>query len=651
MRIAITDSWPNLIHSAEREFLRRFVASASRVGHEAIEVITSKDIYNCNPDFVLCTHEFTPKLTKYPTFGIIWSPPNFYKNDTRRVRNIRSYDAYLVGSNQVREYLVDLEFKSNVSKPKSNFPFLPVAPERDFRIRNLRNPRSLAYIGVHWEGARHGDVISSLAHSGKLTVYGPPKSWSHLHSGYGGSIDFDGQQLFDVLSAHGIALCIHKEEHRMADTPSMRLFEAAAAGCVIIADEIPYARRILGDSALYVDLSQPSKKVVKEIQQHVQWISTNPEKANELASEAHKILNRQNSLEQLIWNTCRFFTEVEKYESNKTKEVNTYFSTATIRSFGSKSESVPNPTVDIIVRCGDRNLDYVIRAIESVKAQRAGYFRILLVDYKHREDIREFAQQRQTSNTDIKYLSDVDDSGLRSASLWKGFSEVTAPFFSILDDDDAIMPDHFCNLLFSAIQNPAASFLYCGVVRIEEDGEFIHAPNFNGPGGRQIEENRELKFLDGFSLRRLLMSDNYIQSNAWIARKELLSGSILEDPKLKFAEDIYLYYLLASRTEFVACNCATAYSYWRSKARDNCMLGLQSEAWDECMQRIRLRLNHLTFPRSATFEEILQNQQRLDAMTTKKVAPLKSWLQSFPIYNTLREARRHRRRLRRYAKM
>lgn len=665
MRIAVTDSWPNLIHCAEREFLRRFAASASRVGHEAIEVITTDDINACNPDFVLCTHEFTPKLTSYPTFGVMWSPPEFYRHDAFRIRSIRSYDAYLVGSDCVRDYLDDLDFKSNIPKLKSDFRFLPVAPERNFQQRDSRKPRSLAYIGVHWEGARHDTVISTLAHTGKITAYGPQSSWSQLRSGYGGPIDFDGERLFDVLSSHGIALCIHKDEHRAADTPSMRLFEAAAAGCVIIADEIPYAKNLLGESALYIDLRAPANDVIETIQNHVAWVQANPEKATELAREAHQILNRQNSLENLISKTCAFAQNVADHKMSQAESVTRYFTPQGLPQSTPPAERapavLPSSIVDIVVRCGDRDIKYLKRVVRSVESQTTGCFRILLVDYKDRADIQDFARSQSTIKTQLKYLTSIDN-GLRSTALWQGLSEVTAPFFAVMDDDDGLMPDHFCNLLFSAIQSPEASFFYCGVVRIEEDGEILHAPNFNGPGGKEIRECRELKFLDEFNLRRLIMTDNYIQSNAWIARKELLSGPLLKDPKLKYAEDMYLYYFLASKTEFVACNCATAYWYWRSKARDNSMFEAQSKAWEQCVQRIRLRLRDLTFPRSAAFSDILRDQHLLsgigysmgiaappstDSTKIKKTGPIKSLLLRIPGAQAFREARRRRRRLRR----
>jgi glycosyltransferase involved in cell wall biosynthesis len=660
MRIALTESWPNLFHSAEREFMRRFEQAAARAGHTVVVVTTSDDIHEANPDFVLCMHEYTPKLTPYPTFGVLWGPPEFYRGDAYRVRSIRSYDAYLVGSEEVRRYLDDLEFQSKIKKQKSSFHFLPVAPFRPLSCGRGSMRRTLAYAGIHWDGDRHGEIISELANAGVITVYGPKARWSKLRTAYGGSIDFDGSALFDVLSSHGIALCLHKQEHRDADTPSMRLFEAAAADCVIIVDEIPYAKRMLGDCALYVSLSQPLVQVVKNIQDHVRWVAANPEKATAMAHRSHDILNQDNSLEKLIGQTCSFAEEFKAITFKKRAAVED-FAASTASDVENSSCSIPSEPdrlpaiIDVILRCGGRELNYVKRAIDSIEAQSIGIFRVILVDYMGRSDLKQFAEEANYKKVSIKYV-EAPNNGLRSTALWLGFVQVTAPFFAVMDDDDYVMPEHYCGLLYSAVMDSEACFYYCGVVRVEEDGVQIPAPNFTGPGKKIIPETRELKFLDEFSLGRLIAMDNYIQSNAWIARSSLLKGSVLEDPLLQFAEDMYLYLLLASKTKFVCSYHATAYWSWRSSARNNSMFEVGSDAWNHCATRICLRLQGITFPYSVSYSELRLNQQLLHnaadrlginypvagTAKKKKVSPIKKWLRSFAIYNLYREARRRR---------
>lgn len=645
MLIALTDSFPNSEQNAEKEFIRRFKAVAERAGHSAIEVTTSDDILDCKPDFVLCMHEFSPKLTPYTTIGVMWSPPAFSRNDPYRLRCIRSYDGYLVGSNEVRLFLEDLEFPSGVSKPKSDFRFLPVAQERPFEDCTRR---TLAYLGIHWDGARHGDVIDTLIERNLITVYGPPQSWSRLTSGYGGFIPFDGVAVYETLGSHGMALCLHRDEHRLADTPSQRLFEAAAAGCLIVADEMSFTREVLGDNALYVDLSKPAQIAAETIARHVRWATANPDRASEMARRAHAILNREYSLEKLFAKTCEF-AETVKRSSEAAREF--------VRGhrFGADTPA-DQPGVDVIIRCGGRSMDFLKRSLGSLEAQTVGPLRAILVDFKGRSDIEAFAREARVANVTIKYVQ-APDNGKRSTALWTGLAEVSAPFFAVLDDDDYLMPEHFCGLLNTALHNPDASFIYSGVIRVEENTGYYHAaPNFNGPRGRVILEKRNLTWLDDFNIREVF-HNNFICSHTWIAKSELLRDlRVMVDPLLQYAEDVYLYLMLAAKTRFVCSNQATAYWNWRSAERDNSMFQGGTDAWMECAERTGVRLGHLTFAKGVTLQDIRRAAQtpppapagvigdvKPKKQKKKKPNPLRRFLHSIPAYQDYREGRSQRR--------
>ena len=51
----------------------------------------------------------------------------------------------------------------------------------------------------------------------------------------------------------------------------MRLFEAAAAGALIITDDFEFPREWFRDSVLYVDAELPAPMVVEQIVSHVEW--------------------------------------------------------------------------------------------------------------------------------------------------------------------------------------------------------------------------------------------------------------------------------------------------------------------------------------------------------------------------------------------
>ena len=601
MHIAAVNSFPCLVNTPEVEYIKRLAHAADKIGCRVYEVITSDDIHACQPDFVLPVHEFTPKLTPYFTLGVLWSPPSHYEADPRRVKSILSYDAYLVGSPQVGRFLDDLEFATGVHKPRSSFRFLPTTQSTEFVPRPTDQAYELVYVGAHWDGPRHGELLAGLSGVDEIALYGPEDTWQAHGRSYRGTVPFDGTSVLGILARHGVALCIHRHDHRVADTPSMRLFEAAAAGCLIISDEIPFARQVLGDSAFYVDLRRDPRETVAQVLHILRWARRNHAAATAMAAESHRILRDEFSIETTLQRCCEFVGQVTAdVGARQSAAINRL--SATTASVGAEQRAL----VDIIVRTGDRDLAFLRRALRSVAAQTVGHYRIILADYKSRTEVRALAAAECTSNMHIYYLS-CPDTRLRSNSLWSALGEVKAPYFAMLDDDDSIMPQHFPSLIALADQDPGRPLYYSGVVRVEENpGDYIISPNFAGPLWSEVRENRELKFLDHFNLPRLIAFDNYIQSNAWIARSELLDLTLLVDPQVSVGEDMYLYLMLARAGRFKCTFSPTAYWYWRSSDCDNSMLQVNQETWARDGRKVIRRLSQQVFPGGLAFCEIRQ---------------------------------------------
>lgn len=603
MHIALVNSFPNLPHTAEIEYIARFQRAAAQLGHTAYEVVTSDDIHACEPDFVIATHDFTPKLTPYLTLGTMWNPPHFFERSEDRVKSVLSYDGYLIGSQPVRKFIEDLEFSLGLAKPKSDFAFLPVAPERG--LPPPGDPRwDLVYVGAHWDGQRHGGLLSLLDQSGVLNVYGPETSWTHCPGSYRGRIPFDGEAIFRVLSQHGIALCLHKEEHRRADTPSSRLFEAAAAGCVLISDEIPFARRVLGDSAFFVDLSASSEEAFRTILAHVDWIRANPGRATAMAAASRSIMAREYGLQRSVERCCGFARSIIEQRREATRS-----SLIALDSPGPADPANAGPAVtikksevadiDLILRAGQACRASVRRSLRAVADQEEGRLRVLLMDDTGRNDLKELAAAETLPHMRVEYVRASVD-GPRSSILWHGLRAVEAPLFALLDAHHTTMAGHLPSLLRLAAKNPQQAFFYSGVVRVQEDGAFVQRPNFDGPLNAVIPERRSLQHLDVHDIERLIAFDPYLRPNGWIARTTLLDGQILDDPRMEVGEELYLYLLLASRTDFVCSFSPTA--YWNA-GPDDLAHPLAQERWAAARRILTTRLRHLRFPAGCTPNE------------------------------------------------
>ncbi|MET4608592.1 hypothetical protein ABIB90_008098 [Bradyrhizobium sp. JR4.1] len=571
MKIAIQNSWPNLSFSAEREFIARVKLAGDRLGWSVVEVVTSDDIMAAAPEVVIVTHEFSPKLTQYPTLGVIWSPTAFFSPDPDRVRNILSYDGYLVANASLREYLADLLRAHGKDAPISRFDFLPsaLATAREVDEPRTRGVRSLFYAGVHWDGHRHGDLFAALKGRIPMRIHGDPQRWQHAGKDFAGPLPFDGKSVVDTIRECGIALALHGSAHRAENIPSMRLFEATSAGAVVISDRLAFAVNEFSDALLYVDADQSAEVVSQQIVSHVSWINANPDIAQGMADRGREIFNKSLALEDILSRLPSFMEDVRK-------------------STGVCSENEDG--VDIIIRVGSRPLSMIERAVASVAAQTHRHIGLIVVTFRPVDGLADLLARYKGRFITIRILK-APDNGVRSTPLWIGLKAASATFIGNLDDDDVIHPNHVASLVQTLRQRRAkrAPLAYAGTIQVQEDdGHWFDQINFRGDRGQTIEERRRLRFLEAFDARKMLQFENFIQSNAWLARRSALTPETLQDPELVVAEDVYLYLTLMLKGPFVCSWKPTAEWNWRSTMRDNVMFSpeLWGAVWGHLHQKL-----------------------------------------------------------------
>jgi len=569
LRIAILNAWPNLEYSAEREFIARLKRACLNLGWKCIETVTSNDILSDDFDCVIATHEYSQKLTQVPTIGLLWNPPDCFRDDPLRVRNILSYDGYLAGSDSVREYLDDLLFSTNKNTPVSKFNVLPTAPATEFCPPNL-SASSLFYAGVHWDGKRHEKLIKALCAKLPVSLYGDPAKWTRFGTAYKGRIPFDGKSIFHKINASGVALCLHRAEHLQNGVPSMRIFESAAASAVVITENSIWAKRHFGESVLYVDQDASDLEKASQVIEHFRWIQSHPSEAQELAKRANSIFNAHFSLEEFLSHLPSFLQQVKD-----------------AGSFINKKVVTSEDKVEAIVRIGGRSLFFIERCLDSLAAQSHTNLGLILVSYKDIPEVEKLLKKYEPRFTSIKYLNS-EATGFRSTSLWDGLRAVDGDYFCNLDDDDTIHPNHISSLASLLNANKNYHVAYSGCIQIQdEEGHYYQQSNFKGPKGLLIKENRKLLFFEPFNLQRMLHLENFVVSNAWLARRDLLEDRILRDPRLIVSEDVYLYQLFLVHGEFLFSWQATANWHWRSTSNDNSTIHEIFQS--ECIRRVKLR--------------------------------------------------------------
>jgi glycosyltransferase involved in cell wall biosynthesis len=579
MRIAVQNPFPNVPQVTEAEWIRRFFTACSRLGFEPVEVITSDDIMRCQPDCVLVTHEVSPKLTPFPTLGLNWNPADYFAEDPARRRSILSLDGHLCGSRQIAQWIDDFATGHGKRAVLHDGLMLPSTPDAG-PAGPLPPEMAIMYAGVHWDGSRHGEIFRGLEGRVPLRLYGPPEAWRDHRESYRGVLPFDGVSVISAIKDSGIALCLHKAAHRGANCPTMRLFEAAAAGALIITDDFEFPREWFRHSVLYVDAELPAPMVIEQIVSHVQWANRNPEAANRLAYRSNELFRRCLTLEDMLRPLPDFVDRVRDCRRMVVVD-------------GSKEK--PQPTVEYVVRIGSRPATTLARALDSLAAQTYKAIAVILVQFHPIAGLDAVVDRYRPRFRGIRHII-VANNGNRATAWWAGLNAVTADFFGMLDDDDTLFPNHVASLMNCLERNPGYGFVYSGLIKVEDEpGHYVTAPQFNGPAGKIIEERREIFCLEEEKFENLRPKHNVIGNNTWICRSSLLDREILSDPKIEWSEDVYFMALMAGRTRFGFTAMATAAWHWRSTTKDNWSLSHSADIgqaslarWQERLQNVRL---------------------------------------------------------------
>jgi hypothetical protein len=210
----------------------------------------------------------------------------------------------------------------------------------------------------------------------------------------------------------------------------------------------------------------------------------------------------------------------------------------------------------VVVRCGGRSIDFVRRAVSSIRRQTFGSFTVILAKYR---DIDLSSIVADHGGAVAAFDEFLIEGGGRSEMLWAGLNRIASPYFAVLDDDDFWMSDHF-EWLFRAGRRVDAEFDIAFSGRIDFD-----APSAYNYGTQLAYRNIGLfgfgsKIVDAWHVA------GAIGTNSFVARTELLSGEMLAAPAMRTAEDSLLINLVSWRSKPIFSWRPTA--FYRPSAAD-----------------------------------------------------------------------------------
>jgi len=188
------------------------------------------------------------------------------------------------------------------------------------------------------------------------------------------------------------------------------------------------------------------------------------------------------------------------------------------------------PRVSVITRTYNR-AGYLRGAIESVLAQGFPSLEAIVVDDGSTDDTPAVAA---SFGERIRYLRQENRG---RAGAWNtGVAAARGEFLAWLDSDDLWLPGRLARQVPMMDARPQAGLLYSAVGYIDEDGKpaDIRPSNRPTPSGKIMPE---------------LLRHNLMQTNAVLARRDLVAAAGPLDPALTIGEDWLVWLRIAARAE------------------------------------------------------------------------------------------------------
>jgi hypothetical protein len=231
-----------------------------------------------------------------------------------KMKNLNYFDGFGLilpdnDLNLLQNYMISSGKKFNAIE------FLPTVQSIKINIseKSFIQPR-LYFSGILWDKLRKSNkykrLYSLLSGHNYADFYGPSSSWSDKNVNYLGELAHDGNSYLNKIASYSIALILHSKNHLKFHIPTSRIFEAAAVGNLIICDNNQFIKDNFGDSVFYIDETKGANKMFKEIDNYMNWIRQNPDKAKEMAEKSHQIFLDKFSLEHNLINLAKMHESI-----------------------------------------------------------------------------------------------------------------------------------------------------------------------------------------------------------------------------------------------------------------------------------------------------------------------------------------------------
>lgn len=419
--------------TAEIEAANRFILAAKRLFITAKMFAKSEDVESFDPDFII-THTYQePKLTHYPTYGLLTMPIAWVKDVPRFVRNILTYDGFLTSSPSVINWLTDLCKRTNKSTYIAHSAFSHYQTE--FVPLDFKNAIA-AYLGTNWDGKRHHDLFthSQLSDGSYLKCYGPQKSWSHYPDAlYGAEVPFDGLSVLSIYAKNAVGLCVNHPDFDREGIPTSRTFEIAAASALPICSHNQFIRDAFGDAVLYIDRGLSGQELATQIIEHMKWIRSNPSIAQEMARQVHAIFCEKLSMEFFIQKI------IDMHKKKHAENIdNAITNQSTIHM---QYKDLAKEKVSYIINTDKKTApEKIIQCVKQVFNQT--YKNVNVIVLGKQKLLKSLKSATDFNGLDVEFFTHNEN-----VKIQKTLSNAGTKWFGILGIDDIIFQNHISTLM------------------------------------------------------------------------------------------------------------------------------------------------------------------------------------------------------------
>ncbi len=224
------------------------------------------------------------------------------------------------------------------------------------------------------------------------------------------------------------------------------------------------------------------------------------------------------------------------------------------------------------------------RAVRSVLAQSYPHLQVLVCDNASGDETAAVVAELASSDPRVRYICHAENIGM-TRNFNAGLRAVETPFFSLLSDDDVLLPHFYETVLKGFEQFPDARWSAGTTVRMTGSGEVLAAPVLQWKReGRYDPPEGMLNLLDG----------NHPDWTGVVFRRDVLSEVGLLDEHVGPAFDLDL--LMRTATSFPYVISHTCVAIFTVHATSSCGTATWRFFWPGWREIVRHVTEHPTLP-------------------------------------------------------